>query len=90
MGWGAWRRKRVSIRDTRLEEVLDTPRVASGSDLLALVPDTLKEPFTHRELATALGVRLPTAQRASYCLRRLGLLQVAGKQGRALLVERAP
>ncbi|MFO7696795.1 MAG: hypothetical protein R6X16_06520 [Anaerolineae bacterium] len=87
-GLGAWRRKRVSIRDTQLDEVLETRVFCTDSDLLALLPESLECPFTHRDLASVLGVRLATAQRASYCLRQLGLLQVAGRQGRALLLER--
>lgn len=88
-GLGAWRRKRVSIRDTRLDEVLETRVFRTGNDLLDLVPETLDDPFTHRDLASALGVRLATAQRASYCLRQLGLLHVAGRQERALLLTRS-
>jgi hypothetical protein len=88
-GLGSWRRKGVSIIDTRLEAVLDTRTFRSGSDLLDLVPESLASPFTHRELARVLGVRLATAQRASYCLRRLGLLHEAGRQGRVLLIARS-
>jgi hypothetical protein len=88
-GLGAWRRKRVSIRDTQLDQVLETRVFRTDSDLLSLVPEALEGPFTHRELASAMGVRLATAQRASYCLRQLGLLSVAGRQGRTLLLTRS-
>jgi len=68
--------------------VLETRTFRSAEDLLDLLPRTLEEPFTHRELAAALGVRTATAQRASYCLRHLGLLREVGRKGNAMLIER--
>jgi len=87
-GLGSWRRQGISIRDTRLDTVLEERVFTGGHDLIALLPDSLEGAFTHRQLAAALGVRLATAQRASYCLRQLGLLRAAGSSGRAMLVER--
>jgi hypothetical protein len=89
-GQGSWRRKGVSIVDTRLEGVIDTRLFRSTADLLELLPGALAAPYTHRELAGALGVRLATAQRASYCLRHAGLLESAGKRGRSILVRPVP
>lgn len=89
-GTGSWRRKGIAIVDTLLDRVLETRTFRSAEDLFDLVPPTLEEPFTHRELAAALGVRVATAQRASYCLRHLGLLREAGRKGNALLIERVP
>jgi len=48
----------------------------------------LPHPFTNRDLATALGLRLNLAQKMSYTLRKADLLAVAGKRGNALLFER--
>ncbi len=87
-GTGSWRRKGISIVDTLLDRVLETRTFRSAEDLLDLLPPTLEEPFTHRELAAALGVRMATAQRASYCLRQLGLLREVGRRSHALLIER--
>ncbi len=88
-GKGSWRNRGVSIVDRRLREVRDARLFRCGADLAALLPDDLMAPFTHRELARASGVRLPTAQRASYCLRKLGILRVVGRRGRAMLLEPA-
>ena len=89
-GTGSWRRKGIRIVDTLLDRVLETRTFRSAEDLLDLLPPTLEEPFTHRDLAAALGVRMATAQRASYCLRHLGLLREVGRRGHALLIERVP
>ena len=86
-GKGSWRNRGISIVDRRLREVRDARLFRSGADLAALLPDDLAPPYTHRELARAAGVRMRTAQRASYCLRKLGLLRAVGRRGRAMLVE---
>ncbi len=86
-GKGRWRNRGVSILDCCLREVRASRLFHSGADLAALLPDDLPAPYTHRELAQALGIRLATAQRASYCLRKLGILQEVGRRGRAMLLE---
>ena len=51
---------------------------------LALLPEHT-EPFTSRDLATAIGVRVDLAQKMTYSLREAGLVQPVGKKGRAIL-----
>ena len=46
---------------------------------------TPADSFTTRELASAMGVALPLAQKAAACLRDLGVFEPAGKRGRAPL-----
>jgi hypothetical protein len=70
--------------ERRLIEVLDRVELSGASDLAALVPAPAEE-FTTRELATAMGVALPLAQKAAACLRDLGVFEPAGKRGRAPL-----
>lgn len=41
--------------------------------------------FTTRELAGALGISRPLAQKMAYCLRQMGAIDVAGRQGNALV-----
>jgi hypothetical protein len=88
-GKGRWRNRGVSILERRLREIREARLFRSSADLAALLPADLPAAYTHRELAQALGVRLATAQRASYCLRKLGILRTAGRRGRAMLLERA-
>jgi hypothetical protein len=84
-GRGSWRRKGVSIVGHELIDVVDCRRFDSGAELASLLPRELETPFTNRELAQALHVRLRMAQRMSYCLRQLDVLDSVGKRGRELL-----
>ena len=72
--------------ERRLLEVLDRFELRSPSDALALVtlPDG-GEAFTTRDVAERTGCALEVAQRATYCLRLMGLLEPAGRRGRAPL-----
>ena len=54
-------------------------------DILAALPPLPAEPFTTRELAASLGCGIGLAQRVVYCLRSLGLVEPAGRRGRAPL-----
>jgi hypothetical protein len=81
------RRGRRFLRDPgerRLREVLGRVELREPRDALALValPDG---PFTNRDVAAAAGCDLRLAQRATYCLRLMDLLQPAGMRGRAPL-----
>ncbi|MGI6367947.1 MAG: hypothetical protein ACOX2L_06235 [Anaerolineae bacterium] len=89
-GSGSWRRKGVRVVDTRLEGISETRLFTGLADWLSLLPSTLPQPFTHRQLASAMGVRITTARRASYCFRQLSVLREAGRAGNALLLELAP
>ena len=84
-GKGSWRRKRWSIHDRRLLAVVDSVIFANPIDYLSLLPASLPQPFTTRELATVLKLRLNLAQKMSYTLRKAGLLEMVGKQGNSLL-----
>jgi hypothetical protein len=74
--------------ERRLVEVLERIELATPADAGALIPQ-LDQPFTTRELATAMRVPLPLAQKAAHCLRALEVLADAGKRGRAPLHTRA-
>lgn len=87
-GRGSWRRKGWSIVDRRLVEVLDRHLFQIPADFLALLPTDLPQPFTNRNLAEVLHQRLPVAQKMTYCLTRMGALQVVDKQGKAHLFSR--
>ena len=84
-GRGSWRRKGHSIYDRKLLEVVRVQSFAKQSDWLKLLPISLPAAFTNEDLAQALGKPRLVAQRMTYCLRRMGLLAVADKQGRANL-----
>lgn len=69
----------------RLAEILERIEISAPAALLALLPTLPDGPFTTRELAACAGIRTLLAQRVVYCLRAVGLLEAAGKRGRAPL-----
>jgi hypothetical protein len=80
-------RGRRYLRDPgerRLTEVLESIELARPSDAGRLIP-AFDQPFTTKELAKAMRVPLPLAQKAAHCLRALEVLQPAGMRGRAPL-----
>lgn len=88
-GRGSWRRKRWSIYDRRLLEVVQMETFANPVDFLRLLPEDLARPFTNKQLAAALGIRLNLAQRMTYTLSRCQILPQTGKQGNAYLFNSA-
>ena len=83
-GTRTWRRKGWVIAERRLLEVIDRRLFDKPSDWLALLPEGF-EPFTARDLADAMGLRLELAQKMAYSLREAKLVKLIGKRGRANL-----
>lgn len=80
-------RGRRYLRDPgqrRLREIIECVELTGPADLAKLLP-RLETPFTTRELAKAMKVPLPLAQKAAACARALEIFEDAGKQGRAPL-----
>jgi hypothetical protein len=71
--------------ERRLVEVLDRIELRTPQDVLAALPALPRQPFSTRELATCLGCSRMLAQRTLYCLRSLGIVERAGKNGHAPL-----
>lgn len=78
---GSWRRKGWSVSDRRLLKVLDWKIFSNPKQLLQLIPITLKNPFTNRELSDSLNISVRLAQMMTYTLRKINLLTVFGKKG---------
>lgn len=87
-GQGSWRRKGWSVADRLLLDVLEYRDFKETADYLALLPDSLDYPFTNNDLRSKLGVRANLAQKMSYCLKKMELIEVVGKDGRSLLYDR--
>lgn len=79
------RRRTRDPGERRLVDVLDRVELRTPADVLASLPALPAEPFTTRELAEVLGCAKVPAQRTVYCLRGMGLVEAAGKRGRAPL-----
>ena len=83
-GLGSWRRGRWSLVDRRLLGVAQSVVLSASADYLALLPP-LPEPFTNADLARARGWNAHLAGKATYALRAMGSLALAGKRGRSNL-----
>lgn len=81
----AWRRGGWVVVERRLIGVIDGRVLSSADDLIALLPDGLDEEFTTADMAAAAGRPRRVAQQMAYCLRESGAIEIAGKQGNALV-----
>jgi hypothetical protein len=79
------RRRTRDPGERRLVEVLDRVALRTPQDILAALPALPPEAFSTRELAAAFRCNLVLAQRTLYCLRTIGIVEPAGKRGRAPL-----
>ena len=86
-GRGSWRRRGWSIHDRRLVEVVERRIFSSPMDFIDLLPEGLPPEFTARHLAKAAGLRVRLAQKMVYCLRRMKVIEVSGRKGRANLYK---
>ncbi len=81
-----WRTGGWVTEERRLLDVVERRVFEGPGSWLALLPFQ-DEPFTSKDLAQAIGVRLDLAQKMTYSLRQAGLIQALGKRGRASLYE---
>ncbi|GGK78472.1 hypothetical protein ACD591_09075 [Rufibacter glacialis] len=88
-GKGSKHRKKVSIKDRKLLEVVSTHRFSSSQDFLQFLPQDLPQPFSNRDLAAALALPLHRCRQITYCLRKMEALAVVGKLRNELLYEQA-
>ena len=84
-GKGSWRRRGWSIHDRRLVEVVERRIFRSPADFIDLLPRGLPQEFTARQLSKATGLRIRLTQKMVYCLRRMKVIEVSGRKGRANL-----
>jgi hypothetical protein len=85
---GSWRRRGWKVVDRRLMDVVSQVEFNSPGDYAAFLPAALPEAFTCRDLAEQGGYPLYLAQKMAYCLRRMGVLEAAGKRCNAALYAR--
>jgi hypothetical protein len=78
-----WRRRGWTTDERRLVEVVDRHLFENPADWKALLPEKLEEAFTTGDLAEVLGIRRSLAQKMAYCLRKAGVIELTGRQGRA-------
>ena len=84
-----WRRHGWVTNERRLVGVIDRVCFHHPADFLAVVPPSLAEPFTTADLANAVSCTRRLAQQMAYCLRKMGVITVVGKNGNALCYKRS-
>jgi ribosomal protein S25 len=82
-----WRRKGWSTEERRLLDVVDKRLFGKSDDLQALLPESLEESFTTKDLAETIGIKRQLAQKMAYCLKNTGVIELIGKQRQAYLYK---
>lgn len=73
--------------ERRLLDVLEQRLFEQPADLQRLLPESLEQSFTARDLAEAAGIGSRLAQKMAYCLREAEAIRPVGKRGRANLYQ---
>lgn len=81
------RRRRAHVIDRRLVRVIEQVQFDTINDLCKLLPQDLPTPFTNRMLADHMSISIHVARKMTYSLKKLGVIQQTGKEGRAFLFE---
>ena len=84
-GKGSWKRKGWSSVDRKLVDIVDRKLFSTPQDFLHLIPDTIEEPFTTKTLAESLKAPRRIVQMMTYCMRKMEILKISGKEGNAHL-----
>jgi hypothetical protein len=84
-GKGSWRRKGWSTYDQKLLRIINRKEFCNPDDFLKFMPKNLDNPFTNSELAFSLHKPIKLARKMTYCLRKMGVIKIIGKKGKAFL-----
>ncbi len=84
-GKGSWRRKYWSVQDKRLLTISKRKIFRRPLDFLKLLSDNLPNQFTTNHIAETSGLKLSIARKMAYSLRKMEVIKVIGKKGRATL-----
>jgi hypothetical protein len=87
-GVRGWRRRGWVTEERRLLRVVDRRMLNSPEDMYTFIPDTLAEPFSVNDLATASNINRRLSQKMVYCMRTMGCLAPVGKKVNAILYAR--
>jgi hypothetical protein len=78
-----WRRKGWITKERQLLGIVNQRLFEEPAHWRALLPDSLDQKFTTKDLMEAKNITMQLAQKMAYCLRKAGLIEIIGKQGRA-------
>jgi hypothetical protein len=77
------------VDERRLIDVVDQQRFETPVDFAPLLPETLADGFTTRDLSDVMGRGRRFGQQMAYCLRKMGVIERIGKRGRSRLYARS-
>jgi hypothetical protein len=83
-----WRNRGWVTVERRLLDVVGRHLYEQPEDMAAMLPPGLPQRFTTADLAQSMHGPLWLAQKAAYCLRRMGAIVEVGTQGRSKLYAR--
>lgn len=84
-GKGSWRHPEWTRSDRRLLKVVERQLFKGSSDFLQFVPPDIVRPFTNKQLARVGKYSVALATKITYCLKKMGVLDVVGKDRNAQL-----
>jgi len=88
-GNGSWRRKGISIVNTKLIQIHEEYLLKDAIQLFKYLPKNITESeFTTRDLSSSMNITLNRAQKICYCLKRLDLIKPLSKRGRLIVYQR--
>jgi len=87
-GKGSWRRQGKSKIDRVLDGEFEERLLKGIQDYASLIPQNWQEPGTSREMGEILSLGTGEIQALVSCLKKIGVLEVCGKRGRADLLRR--
>lgn len=82
---GSWRRKKVSVKDCKLVEVLETITFCGKKDYINIIPATLPQPFTNKDLGAVYKIPNWKANYITYTLKKAGWLEEVGRNKDGIL-----
>ncbi len=85
VGKRRWRTRGWGVHERRLLGVTERFLFKGPDAFHSLIPPSLPDPFTSLDLAETLGESRRLAQKATYCLRNMGLIVEIGTQQRSKL-----
>jgi hypothetical protein len=82
----SWRKDWI-VKERKLLNASEKTRFNSPDDFMKLIPNNIKSPFSNNDLAEELKLPKKLVRKMTYCLKKMGVLQVAGKRGNSFLFE---
>ena len=88
-GNGSWRRRGVSIVNTKLKEIHEIHLIKDPVQLLKFLPNSVVDSqFSTKDLSSAMSVTMNRAQKICYSLKKMRLIEPVGKKGRLQVYQR--